>query len=348
MKQYPIKLPNGGEIWHSRNKDIASLHAAFKDIKHWFKSCVVCEARPIVGVAVQIEQYYYCFNCLLNRARLTGAATVCPCPDHRELSLTLPMREWERVKPLGRGTFGSVYLVKHRKQLAACKLIPGLDKESFFTELDVLRALSGHRNILQLVGFEANKTRTSQQYILLVEFMENGSLEDTIVFKRGPRLSYLHKLQIAIDISNGLAFMHSRDIFHQDLHEGNVLLDKNLRAKIGDFGLALFKPHNFAESRKKDVFDLLLLIYEKLFSGRVVNKYGDNVYFVKRANIFSHVLEGLFQTLPHTNKIHSLLKWFQRRIIRRIAKCSTPFKHAYIFQCKRLGLKNLKCVDYNK
>ncbi len=46
--------------------------------------------------------------------------------------------------------------------------------------------------------------------------------------------------QVALDIAQGLAFMHSRHMFHLDLKSSNILLTADGTAKIGDMGLSTF------------------------------------------------------------------------------------------------------------
>jgi serine/threonine protein kinase len=52
---------------------------------------------------------------------------------------------------------------------------------------------------------------------------------------------------ICIGTASGLAFLHEEakpHIVHRDIKASNVLLDGNLRPKIGDFGLAKLFPDN--------------------------------------------------------------------------------------------------------
>jgi serine/threonine protein kinase len=46
---------------------------------------------------------------------------------------------------------------------------------------------------------------------------------------------------IALDIAKGLNYLHSKNIIHQDLKSMNILIDKDWKAKISDFGLATIK-----------------------------------------------------------------------------------------------------------
>lgn len=46
-------------------------------------------------------------------------------------------------------------------------------------------------------------------------------------------------LPIALDIANGMAYLHSRDVIHRDLKPSNILLTRDHRAKIADFGMSI-------------------------------------------------------------------------------------------------------------
>lgn len=50
---------------------------------------------------------------------------------------------------------------------------------------------------------------------------------------------YYEYLPIALDVANGMAYLHSRDIIHRDLKPSNVLLTRDHRAKIADFGMSV-------------------------------------------------------------------------------------------------------------
>lgn len=93
---------------------------------------------------------------------------------------------------------------------------------------------------------------------LVYEYMENGSLEDHILCKRGrPSLPWPVRFRIAFEVACGLAFLHHsmpEPIVHRDLKPGNILLDKYYVSKIGDVGLAKFitdlAPDNITEYRE--------------------------------------------------------------------------------------------------
>jgi serine/threonine protein kinase len=59
-----------------------------------------------------------------------------------------------------------------------------------------------------------------------------GCASDVVVERRGRK--------IALDVALGLAFLHGHEIVHLDIKSGNVLLARNLTAKISDVGLARF------------------------------------------------------------------------------------------------------------
>ncbi|KAI7737117.1 hypothetical protein M8C21_007426, partial [Ambrosia artemisiifolia] len=143
---------------------------------------------------------------------------------------------------IGEGGFGSVYKgVLPDGTLIAVKQLSSKSKQGnreFLNELGVISALQ-HPHLVKLYGccIEGN------QLLLAYEYMENNSLALALF---GPKewqleLDWPTRYRICIGIAKGLAFLHEESrlkIVHRDIKATNVLLDKNLNAKISDFGLA--------------------------------------------------------------------------------------------------------------
>jgi serine/threonine protein kinase len=58
--------------------------------------------------------------------------------------------------------------------------------------------------------------------MLVIEYLENGSLDDLI--SNGGKLSREDVIQIALDVAEGLHYLHSQKIIHRDLKSANVLV----------------------------------------------------------------------------------------------------------------------------
>jgi serine/threonine protein kinase len=71
---------------------------------------------------------------------------------------------------------------------------------------------------------------------VVMEFIEGRGLDE--VLRQSDNLPLDDVLRIAVRVAEGLAVAHERGIVHRDLKPGNVMLTKDGRAKILDFGLA--------------------------------------------------------------------------------------------------------------
>ncbi|KAE9590302.1 putative protein kinase RLK-Pelle-LRR-I-2 family [Lupinus albus] len=99
-----------------------------------------------------------------------------------------------------------------------------------------------HRNLVNLIGYCVDKG----QCILVYQFMSNGSLQN-LLYGEEKNLSWDERLQIALDISHGIEYLHEGavpPVIHRDLKSANILLDNSMRAKVADFGLS-----------KEEIFD---------------------------------------------------------------------------------------------
>lgn len=65
-----------------------------------------------------------------------------------------------------------------------------------------------HPNLVKLVGYCAEDDERGMQRLLVYELMRNRSLEDHLLVRVSPPLSWLARLRIAQDAARGLAYLH--------------------------------------------------------------------------------------------------------------------------------------------
>ncbi|GJP34356.1 hypothetical protein CLOM_g18807 [Closterium sp. NIES-68] len=100
-------------------------------------------------------------------------------------------------------------------------------------------ATKSHPNLVRLMGycFDISPDTERMEQIVIYEFVDNGDLDRWI----GPRSNYPLSVRVRLDIligmARGLEYLHSFGIVHRDIKPANILLDKNMQAKIADFGL---------------------------------------------------------------------------------------------------------------
>ncbi|KAL4633597.1 hypothetical protein ACB092_04G133600 [Castanea dentata] len=146
----------------------------------------------------------------------------------------------ERI--IGKGGFGTVYrgVLPDGREVAVKKLQrEGIEGErEFRAEMEVLSGNGfgwPHPNLVTLYGWCLDGT----QKILVYEYMEGGSLEDLISDRI--KLTWRRRIDVALDVARALMFLHHEcypAIVHRDVKASNVLLDKDGKARVTDFGLA--------------------------------------------------------------------------------------------------------------
>ncbi|KAK9688737.1 hypothetical protein RND81_09G007600 [Saponaria officinalis] len=143
---------------------------------------------------------------------------------------------------IGEGGFGPVYKgVLPDGKIIAVKKLSSKSKQGnreFVNEIGMISALQ-HPNLVKLYGCCIE----GKELLLVYEYMENNSLARALFGKEDQklRLDWLTRRRICLGIARGLAYLHEESrlkIVHRDIKATNVLLDKDLNAKISDFGLA--------------------------------------------------------------------------------------------------------------
>jgi predicted Ser/Thr protein kinase len=186
-----------------------------------------------------------CPKCLLNvgmgtqpeaaeGARPTKSDT--PPPTPAELAPHFP--QLEILELLGQGGMGIVYKARqpHLDRLVALKILPidaavgELVADRFRREARTLARLT-HPNIVAIYDFG----ETNGIFYLVMEYVDGANLRE---LERSGQLGPVEALKIVPAICDALQYAHDQGIVHRDVKPENVLLDKQGRVKIADFGLA--------------------------------------------------------------------------------------------------------------
>ncbi|KAK6123186.1 hypothetical protein DH2020_043088 [Rehmannia glutinosa] len=151
-------------------------------------------------------------------------------------------RSFSDERIIGRGGSGTVYRgsLPDGREVAIKKLqTEGVEGErEFRAEMEVLSGQGfgwPHPNLVPLYGWCLN----GSEKLLVYEYMEGGSLEDLITDRI--RFNWRRRMDVALDVARALVFLHHEcfpSIVHRDVKASNVLLDKNGKARVTDFGLA--------------------------------------------------------------------------------------------------------------
>ncbi|PIN08968.1 Tyrosine kinase [Handroanthus impetiginosus] len=155
------------------------------------------------------------------------------------MELARTTNDFSESNKVGSGGTGSVFVGTLSDGLIVAIKVFNQQSEkisrSFDSEVEVLSAVR-HRNLVKVIGCCCNQDFKA----LVLEYMPNGSL-DKWLHSDNHFLDLLQRLNIAIDIALALEYLHRGHMFpivHCDLKPSNVLLDEDMTAHVGDFGIA--------------------------------------------------------------------------------------------------------------
>ncbi|KAL0538940.1 hypothetical protein IC582_023110 [Cucumis melo] len=182
---------------------------------------------------------------------------------HRSPNLLPPVFPYEELesstnrfdpkRKLGDGGFGSVYLgqlndgrlvaVKYLHKHHAAATAPSgkaFFTKSFCNEILILSSIN-HPNLVRLHGYCSDP----RGLILVYDYVPNGTLADHLhgpkcTYRKGS-LSWQVRIDIALQIAMAMEYLHFSvvpPIVHRDITSSNIFVEKDMRIKVGDFGLS--------------------------------------------------------------------------------------------------------------
>ncbi|KAG8214699.1 kinase-like protein [Butyriboletus roseoflavus] len=194
------------------------------------------------------------------------------------ISRTQPTREWnlnsfDIGRPLGKGKFGRVYMVRTKvephyilalKCLYKSEIVQSRVEKQIRREIEIQQNLR-HPNVLRLYGYFHDEKRI----FLMLEFAGKGELykqlskHGSFTEKRSSR--YIDQM------ADALRYLHSKHVIHRDIKPENLLLGINGELKIGDFGWSVHAP----SSRRMTLCGTLDYLPPEMVEGKEHNEKVD-------------------------------------------------------------------------
>ncbi|KAL6629147.1 hypothetical protein ACP70R_028912 [Stipagrostis hirtigluma subsp. patula] len=212
---------------------------------------------------------------------------------------------------IGCGGYGLVYKAElpDGSNLAIKKLNGEmcLMEREFTAEVEAL-SMAQHENLVPLWGY----CMQGESRLLIYSYMENGSLDDWLHNRDDDASTFLDwpmRLKIAHGASRGLSYIHDvckPPIVHRDIKSSNILLDKEFKAYVADFGLSRLIQANKTHVTTELVGTL----------GYIPPEYGQGWVATLRGDVYSFgvvLLELLTgrRPVPVLSSSKELVKWVQ-------------------------------------
>lgn len=218
-------------------------------------------------------------------------------------------KQLEKVKPLGTGSFGVVYLATDpdSKQSFAVKVLHDYEQVNSIDlqrEIEVMQDVSCEFTVKYYgyipVGFDGLPT-------IVMDYIPNGNLTTLV---RAERFENTKKMIILYGVARGMQVLRQHKVMHRDLKPDNIMLDASYYPKITDFGFSkkTKKEEEFFTQSRKNIGTPIYCSPETLKS--ITYGYGNDVwsYAVTMYNVLTQKFD------PYEDQYKGELEFAQKII----------------------------------
>ncbi|KAI7741071.1 hypothetical protein M8C21_006473, partial [Ambrosia artemisiifolia] len=321
-----------------------AISARSKKGSHKSRVILVVVPLCLLLVVAMVVFLVFCSKGKRKQPKPTRASLMQPFSRVSYGSILKATNGLSQQKVIGTGTFSVVYkgIFEPYGALVAIKVLKlgtrGASR-SFTAECEALRNIR-HRNLVKIITSCSSVDYQGNDFkALIYEYMPNGSLErwlhpsseQEIEIEEAPqRLSLRQRVTITIDVANAIHYLHQDSevpIIHCDLKPSNILLDSDMVAHIGDFGLAKLLPLKPTESssigirgtigyaapehglgsemtKKGDIYSFGIVLLEMMTGKRPTNQM-----FQEGLNLHGYVkmaMPGRFMAIIEPTLLHEL------------------------------------------
>ncbi len=250
------------------------------------------------------------------------------------------------IEKIGEGGMAEIYKAQQaalRRPVVIKKLKdPNREIVARFKKEALLSAGFNQENVLSIYDFIYH----GRSYYLVMEYVDGEDLRSLL--DRHAPFPVTIAVLIALEIARGLEYTHNQNIIHRDIKPGNVLISRDGKVKLIDFGVAkdsydtkltmtglivgtpaYMSPeqaHGDPLNPQSDIYALGILLYEMLTG--IKPFYGSN-----NTEILAKIIKGRYTSAPLLNpeiprKVQRIIRKALHRERRRRFKTASAMIHA--------------------